>query len=50
MKQVSFWYCFECDEEVCSENVTYSEKHDRCGSSVEWITVNIPETKKEDEE
>ena len=34
-----FWYCDKCQEEICSENVTYSELHDRCGCPVRWVEI-----------
>jgi hypothetical protein len=32
-----YWYCFHCHDEVSCGNVTYQEKHNRCGHPVEWI-------------
>jgi len=34
-----FWYCYNCTEEVLSQNVTFNELHDRCGHPVERIQL-----------
>lgn len=34
---VGYWWCQNCKEEVGSYHVTYQEKHESCGHTVEWI-------------
>ena len=31
------WWCPNCKEEIDSSRVTYGERHDLCGCSVEWL-------------
>ena len=32
-----YWYCPNCKEELCNENVTFQELHDTCGHPVKWV-------------
>lgn len=35
--QEGFWWCPECKEEVGAYHVTNQERHEQCGSSVEYL-------------
>lgn len=34
------WYCPECKGWICSENVTFEETHDNCGTEVIWYSID----------
>jgi hypothetical protein len=38
---MGYWWCPNCREEVDSRNVTFQEKHENCGHSVDWIEEHI---------
>ncbi len=39
-----YWWCPNCKEEIGAYHVTYQEKHESCGHSVEWITPPTTES------
>lgn len=38
-----YWYCSKCKKEVPSSEVTYAERHEACGSEVDFLPVAWPE-------
>jgi hypothetical protein len=43
-KTITYWWCWNCAEEVDPRCVTFQEIHDRCGHPVDSVTDEVPLT------